>query len=623
MEAKDNENKKEEIENIELAENNENQVEIEQDAGEIHKEISEEMHEEIPEINTKTQEKKNHILGILKRLFIVGILLAIAIFLLDTSKYYKNDDITDKTNLIINNNNVTARLKEELILENSQIYMSIKDIKNFFDNYIYEEESTNKIITTYDENIAEVPFTGNYMSLNDVQQRVEAVAIEKDGVVYLPISEMTNVYNIELEYIEDTDIVTMDSLKREQIKAQASKKISVKDYSKVLSRTVDKVQEGDSLIIIDKKENGWIKVRTSKGKIGFVQASALEDETIIREEKLVQAQINGKINMFWDYYSQYVDVPDRSGEKYEGVNVVSPSFFYIDYQGNFKDKVGTSEKKYIEWAHKNGYKVWAMISNAEAQEMRGKTDSSNILKITSEIMNSYESRKELIKNIEEACKKYDLDGINIDFEYMYEKDKDLFSRFIIELEPRMEKLGAVLSVDVTAPDGSPNWSLCFDRNVIGKAADYIVFMGYDQYSSSTVGTTAGYNWVENNIIKFIENCEVDSEKIILAIPFYTKIWTETSDGTVKSKAVAMKDIEKELPNKVEKQWDDKLKQYYVEYKSGSTTKKMWIEDLESIKYKVSLVNKYNLAGVSAWKKDQESKGVWELIQKIVNEESSL
>ena len=200
---------------------------------------------------------------------------------------------------------------------------------------------------------------------------------------------------------------------------------------------------------------------------------------------------------------------------------------------------------------------------------------------------------------------------------MYEKDRDLFSRFIIELEPRLNKIGAVLSVDVTAPDGSPNWSLCFDRTAIGNAADYIIFMGYDQYSNATMGTTAGYNWVEKNVEKFIGNCDVKPEKLILAIPFYTKLWTETTDGTIRSKTVIMNNIEKELPDNVEKEWDENLKQYYVQFQSGSTTKRMWIEDLESIKAKVSLVNKYNLAGVSAWEKDQEVDGVWKVINEIL------
>ena len=603
MEAKDNENNIEEIKN------------------------EKETTQWKPVQPQKEPKQGKSIITALKRIIIVGILVVIAVFVLDTSKYYKNDDITDKTNVIINNNNITAKLKQDIIIENDNIYMSMPDLRNFFDNYIYEEPSQNKIITTYDDNIAEIFFDGNHMNLNDSAQRVDAVAIErqieKENVIYLPISEMENVYNIELKYVEETDIITIDSIRREQIVAKASKNLSVKDYARVLSRTVDKVNASEKLIIISKREDGWTKVRTENGKIGFVKQSDLEDEKKAREEIKIEPQIEGKISMFWDYYSEYVNAPDRSGEKYDGVNVVSPTFFYIDYQGNFKDKVGKEEIEYIEWAHNNGYKVWPMISNSEAQNTKSGQNSSNILKVTSKIMNSYELRKELIQNIINVCEEYDLDGINIDFEYMYEKDKELFSRFIIELEPRMEKIGAVLSVDVTAPDGSPNWSLCFDRNVIGKVADYIVFMGYDQYSSGTVGTTAGYNWVEKNIEKFIGQEEVKAEKIILGIPFYTKLWTETPDENeedgikVKSEAVIMKNIEKKLPDDVTKTWDENLKQYYVEYKSGESTKKMWIEDLESLKAKVSLVNKYNLAGISAWEKDQELDGTWEMIKETL------
>ncbi len=211
---------------------------------------------------------------------------------------------------------------------------------------------------------------------------------------------------------------------------------------------------------------------------------------------------------------------------------------------------------------------------------------------------------------------YNIDGINIDFENMYEKDKDMFSRFIIELVPRMKEVGLFTSVDVTAPDGAPNWSLCYDRYVLGNVVDYIVFMGYDQYgtSSKTSGTTAGYNWIETSLKKFIDTYEVDSEKIILGIPFYTRIWTETQDGKVSSKTIDIKDVESAIPEDVEKVWNDKLKQYYVEYKSGSTTKKMWIENETSIREKVSLVNKYNLAGVSAWEKDRETDSIWNVIK---------
>jgi len=181
----------------------------------------------------------------------------------------------------------------------------------------------------------------------------------------------------------------------------------------------------------------------------------------------------------------------------------------------------------------------------------------------------------------------------------------------------MREIGCVTTVDVTAPDGSATWSLCFDRNVIGDVADYIVFMAYDQNTGKKVGTTAGYNWVETNLKKFIDTEEIKSEKIVLALPFYTKLWADRN-GDITSKTVNMNEIEKTLPSNVEKKWDDTLKQYYVEFQADNATKKMWIEDAKSIAEKVSLVKKYNLGGVAEWTKDRETDDVWEVINEGLN-----
>ena len=324
----------------------------------------------------------------------------------------------------------------------------------------------------------------------------------------------------------------------------------------------------------------------------------------MEEEK----QVTGKINLTWDYFSQYASAPDRSGQTIEGVNVVSPSFFYIDEDGDLRENVREEGENYIEWAHNNGYKVWPMISNAEA--------ATESLDITSNIMNSYEKRKELIEDIVNACVKYKIDGINVDFENMKQEDKDMYSRFIIELTPRLKEMGLVTSVDVTAPDGGETWSLCFDRHVIGDVADYIVFMAYDQYgiSSTKAGTTAGYNWVELSLNKFLQTEEIEPEKIILAIPLYTRVWTTDSNGKVTSKTVDMKDINEVIPEGTNKTWDDELKQNYVEYTEGGNKKQIWIEDIESLKAKVSLITQNKLAGVASWRKGMETEEVWKMLK---------
>ena len=543
---------------------------------------------------------------VIKKVIILLLVLVVIGFIVVKAEVFIKEKTDGKINLIINNNNVTSRLKNEVKIDDGIIYVSMDDIKNFFDKYIYIEDETNEIVTTYDDKIASIGFESNKLTLNGSTKKISAHALKDNDIVYMPISEMQEVYNIELKNIEDTKVITIDSLDREQINAGTKSKISLRSKGRFFSTIVDKVQKGETVILVDNgQDSGWAKIRTQKGKVGYVKANKLTDITTIREAKERTKQITGKVDMFWDYYSQYVKAPDRTGQTIDGVNVVSPSFFYLDKNdGTLKDNVGDAGIAYINWAHSNGYKVWPMISNAEAG-----------IKITSTILNSYSKRQELIESIVQKCAQYDIDGINVDFENMYEADKDKYSRFIIELMPRMLEMGIVTSVDVTAPDGDPNWSLCFDRNVLGDVADYLIFMAYDQYGTSSTkpGTTAGLNWVETSLKKIIDYDQVDTQKIILGMPFYTRQWTVTADGQIKDRTVvSMMNIK--IPNNVEKQWDDTLKQYYIEYASGKNTIKMWIEDGTSIKEKVSLVSKYNLGGTSCWRKDMETSNVWTIIK---------
>ena len=195
---------------------------------------------------------------------------------------------------------------------------------------------------------------------------------------------------------------------------------------------------------------------------------------------------------------------------------------------------------------------------------------------------------------------------------------------MIELSPRIKELGKVVSIDVTAPDGSPDWSLCFDRKVLSDVSDYMMFMAYDQHgvSSDEEGTVAGYDWVEANVKKLLdeEKAEyVSNEKLVLGIPFYTRLWKE-KDGKITSSVVTMKNVEKSIPEGVTKEWDDTLKQNYIEYQKDGATYKMWIEDEQSIKEKLDLIDKYNLAGASYWVKDYEQSNIWNVINEKLNNE---
>ena len=559
--------------------------------------------------NGEIEQKKK----IIKRTFFTIVALLIIFIVAMIANNYIILDNNERTNLVINNNNVTSDLKNDVLIEDDIIYLSEADISNFFDKHIYYDEDSGKIITTYEKKIAEIGFDENVININGSDKNIYAHAIEKDGEVYLPISEMADVYDVEIQSIPETKVITMDSLDREQKRAIVNKNTAVKSSTNFIARTVDRVDKGEAVIVVS-TDGKYSRIRTSDGKIGVVKSNRLENEFIIREDMEEEKQVEGKVNLTWDYFSEYASAPDRSGTTIDGVNVVSPSFFYIDTDGELEENVGSEGQAYIEWAHNNGYKVWPMVSNAVA--------ANESLDITSDIMNSYENRKKLIEGIVEKCVEYDLDGINIDFENMYAEDKDMYSRFIIELTPRLKEIGMVTSVDVTAPDGADTWSLCFDRNVIGDVADYIIFMAYDQNGTSSTepGTTAGYNWVQLNLAKFLQTEDIDSEKLILGIPYYTRVWTTNSSGDIVSRStVYMKDIDSVIPAGVEKTWNDELKQNYVEYTDGANKRQIWIEDIDSLKAKVSLVKENNLAGVASWQKDMESDDVWQMLKTELSE----
>ena len=551
----------------------------------------------------KTKSKKGITLVSLVITIIVIILIGIIAYNIN------NHIILDKNkniNLVINNKNVTSNLKKEIIIENDNIYISKQDLGNFFDKYIYEDKENDNIVTTYNNKIATISLEENKMNVNGSNKNTYAHAENRNGTIYIPITELEDVYGIEIKYIENSKVLTIDSTSKEQKKAIITKDVAVKSSTKFIAKTVDRVKKGSYVIVVS-EDKGYAKIRTENGKVGFVKSNKIANTVVVREEMQESKQIEGKVNLVWDYYSEVATAPDRTGVTMDGVNVVSPAFFHLNSKGELTENVGQAGQEYIEWAHSNGYKVWPMVQNA----------GNGMINVTSDIMNDYNKRQELINEIVVACVRYKLDGINIDFENMKQEDKDMYSRFIIELTPRLKDMGLVVSVDVTAPDGSETWSLCFDRNVIGDVADYIVFMAYDQYgtSSNKSGTTAGYDWVNISLNKFLKTEEIKSDKIILAIPLYTRLWTEDSSGkVVKQTTVSLKNIDKTIPNGVEKQWDDNLKQYYVEYQDGSYTKKMWIEDEKSLKEKISLIKNNNLAGVASWEKGMETDNFWTFLK---------
>lgn len=238
----------------------------------------------MPKINSNKKRKKS----IKKYKVIFAVVFMIVIVLIIKNSKVKEDSIfNSKTQIILDNENITNNLKESLILDDKKIYLSVEDIKKFFDESIYKEDSTNTLITIGNNKVVALKENTNTVLVNGSTIQENNVFINKDGIDYLSISYLATIYNYDLNYIEKTNILVLDSLNKKSEKATIKKKTKLKEYSKFFSRTIITIPKGEEINIIYEQEN-IAKVRTNDGLIGYIELKKLENKVVEREDFFIE-----------------------------------------------------------------------------------------------------------------------------------------------------------------------------------------------------------------------------------------------------------------------------------------------------------------------------------------------
>lgn len=301
----------------------------------------------------------------------------------------------------------------------------------------------------------------------------------------------------------------------------------------------------------------------------------------------------------WNYLGSTDQFIEASG--HAALDVVMPRWYRLKAEG----LVALSpDKRYVDWAHSKGKKVWAMLGNGFDIEL------------TDRILSSRANRVEVVAKIKASLLANGIDGINVDFENMKMENRGHFVAFIRELKAALSGSGKLVSVDVTRENPDPNWSGSYDRAGLGKAADYVIMMGYDEYyeGRGEAGSVSSLPWVEEGLRLLLK--DVPAHKVILGVPFYTREWTvPAAGGKAVAKDVFMKDTGLWISGRgLTKVWDSAAGQYYAEYSDSAGRHRLWVEDKTSMAARWSLVKKYAIAGVSAWAIGQESPDIWDVFK---------
>ncbi|VBB05309.1 chitinase ii [Lucifera butyrica] len=316
--------------------------------------------------------------------------------------------------------------------------------------------------------------------------------------------------------------------------------------------------------------------------------------------------IAGKINLVWDVGSSATLL--AGNKPIEGLDVISPTWFaVVNANGLVRNR---GDMQYVQTAHDAGYKVWALVSNGFDREL------------THRLLADDRAQENVIRQMAVYTALYSLDGVNIDFENMLDTDRDRLTAFVRKFTRVLKKQGVTVSMDVTVPSPAPNWSACYDRRELARIVDYIMVMTYDETGrgSPVSGSVASLGWVNRGLAASL--AFIPPEKLLLGLPFYTREWEETIEGghvkKVTSKALSMDQAEEEvMKHKAPVHWLKGEGQFYSEFWQDNKRYRIWLEEERSIALKTGLVNRYDLAGVAAWRKGFEKQGIWDVLAKTL------
>lgn len=359
-----------------------------------------------------------------RRIALLGVIVFILIIIISTVLGNSNKHkVPEKVSLLLNNQ--LTELKKDMYVDNDEIYMSKEDIVNLFDDTLYYNEAEKELITTYNTHIALLKVNEAFMVLNDSNVELKGCLTEKENTVYLPLSDMGIIYDVDVEYSSEYNRVILDSTKEEKKRSITLKKANVYEKASTFSKKIEKLNMSEYVMILGTEKN-FKKVRTENGNIGYIKEKKISDAETIRE-KMIEKKT--EFNYLSNISEKNYNSAELSNDKQ---NIISPTYFTLDKEQKIIDKTNSktdSFNKFTSWTNENNVQVWPIVTN---------------LANVSENLLTYTQRNTVINNIYQYLMQYQFQGVCIKFEKI--DDWNSFNRFLIELKPKLKESGLKLGI---------------------------------------------------------------------------------------------------------------------------------------------------------------------------------
>lgn len=496
--------------------------------------------------------------------------------------------------------------EKKAIIQDGQYYLNYEDVLSAVNKRLYYDETENLFCVA-------TPTELHTFEIESLETENDVISV--DEALYVSLDFLKNWSDIETQVSEEPSRIAITT-KWDYTAKIVNDTECIRAKASIKGNIIHECAQGESLRVVDTDEEvpeGWMKVVTEDGLMGYIRSSYLNDDDTVRANHVsalgeyTSIHLDESPNVAFyqsDNPSTNTTLSDKLANA-SGLNVVCPTWYFLDGPGEITTNF---DQDFVDTCHENGYQVWALINDIDGQ-VTSSEGTYNAMKATSD-------RQAIIKTMMDTALEYGVDGINVDLEHVSQDGVYAYLEFIRELSVECRNNGLILSVDTYVP---MNYSLYLDREEQGEVADYVIIMCYDEHYSGSeeAGSVSSLDFLENGLNRTLR--EVSADKIIAAIPFYTRLWETSGDNAPDSTVMGMKAAnEYAKANNMEIVWDETVGQNVAELEEDGTLYQIWLEDAESIKAKMEKISEYNVAGVAEWCLGLEDEDVWGVISSYLD-----
>lgn len=275
---------------------------------------------------------------------------------------------------------------------------------------------------------------------------------------------------------------------------------------------------------------------------------------------------------------------------------LSPFWYELTSEGGLSVFMNGEDPTIISFAKNQGMELIPLITNSYLSEP------------LSTVLNDPALRQRHIQAIVNKVYQMDYDGIEIDYENLFVRDKEVFVLFLRELKAALgvNKKLVVTIMAKTGPTGASSAVTAHDYYGIGQAADIVRIMAYD-YSWATPGSIAPANWV-NQVLTYAVTV-IPREKLEAGLPTHGYDW-----GTRRTGVTYLRAINTARMYNAPIIEDPQNGPHYNYTDNNGVPHEVWFINAVNFRTLLAIAKQFNLRGISVWHPGNDDPAIYEVIR---------